>query len=63
MSTYKAHINTLMRELHDYDESIFIASDVKHKPLLANCIDRGKVSLDVHSITPLGTLDHCDPVE
>ena len=63
MSTYKAHINTLMSELHDYDESILITSDVKNKSLLANCIDRGKVSLDVHSVTPLSSLDHCYPVE
>lgn len=63
MSTYKAHINTLMSELHDYDESILITSDIKNKPLLANCIDRSKVSLDIHSVTPLCTLDYCDPIE
>lgn len=52
-----------MGELHDHNKPILISPDIKNKPLLADGIDRGKVSLDIHSVAPLGTLDDCDPVE
>lgn len=63
MSTHKAHINTLVSELHDHDQPILIPSDIKDESLLANGIDRGEVPLDVHSVAPLGSLDHSNPVE